>query len=230
MTEDEWLACAEPDKMLDFLRRRPSERKLRLLACACCRRIWHLFDDERSRTAVEIAERYADGLVSRERLVRARDEAREAKQRFVSPQQVVAWRAAGAAQDATRDTGRSAAMNCIAETPRAIDVDNEDNYDSPEFRVQAVILKCIFGNPFRPPPPLPPAVLAWNDATVRRIAAGIYDERHMPAGTLDGARLAILADALLDAGCEDDTLIRHCREPGPHVRGCWTVDLILGKE
>jgi hypothetical protein len=96
--------------------------------------------------------------------------------------------------------------------------------------MQVQLLHDIFGNPFHPPPPLPPAVLAWNDGTVRRIAQGIYDERLLPEGTLDTARLAILADALLDAGCDDDALIQHCREPGPHVRGCWAIDLILGKE
>jgi hypothetical protein len=77
---------------------------------------------------------------------------------------------------------------------------------------------------------LPPAVLAWNDDSIPRLAQAIYDERLMPAGTLDTARLAILADALLDAGCEDDALIQHCRSAGPHVRGCWAVDLILGKQ
>jgi hypothetical protein len=92
------------------------------------------------------------------------------------------------------------------------------------------LLRCVFGNPFRPSPPLTPAVLAWNDGTVRRIAEGAYEERQLPAGTLDTARLAILADALLDAGCNDEELIAHCRSAGPHYRGCWAVDLILGKE
>jgi hypothetical protein len=95
---------------------------------------------------------------------------------------------------------------------------------------QAAWVRELFGNPFRPSPPLPPAVLAWSDGTVRRIAEGIYEERRMPNGELDTARLAILADALLDAGCDDEELIRHCRSAGPHVRGCWAVDLILGRE
>jgi hypothetical protein len=90
-------------------------------------------------------------------------------------------------------------------------------------------LRDIFGNRFRPPPPVSPAVLNWNDGTVRRLAEGIYQERRMPEGTLDSARLSILADALLDAGCDDEELIQHCRSAGPHVRGCWAVDLILGK-
>jgi hypothetical protein len=107
--------------------------------------------------------------------------------------------------------------------------------DGPEMETEirwaiANLLRDIFGDPFHRSPPLPPAVLAWNDGTVRRIAQGIYEERRLPEGTLDTARLAILADALLDAGCEDGALIEHCREPGPHVRGCWAVDAVLGKE
>src|SRR5436190_20483072 len=60
MTEAEWLACADPKPMLEFLRRR-AERKLGLFAVACCRRVWHLLEDERCRRAVEVAERYAEG-------------------------------------------------------------------------------------------------------------------------------------------------------------------------
>ncbi|MFL5340226.1 MAG: hypothetical protein ACJ8F7_08735, partial [Gemmataceae bacterium] len=95
--------------------------------------------------------------------------------------------------------------------------------------IPAALLRCIFGNAFRPSPPLSPAVLAWSDGTVRRLAEAIYEERQLPAGTLNAGHLAILADALLDAGCDDEALIQHCREPGPHVRGCWAVDLILGR-
>jgi hypothetical protein len=91
------------------------------------------------------------------------------------------------------------------------------------------LLRDILGNPFRPSPPLLPAVLAWNDRTISRLAQAIYDERKLPEGTLDNSRLAILADALLDAGCDDEALIQHCRSEGPHVRGCWAVDLILAK-
>jgi hypothetical protein len=98
-----------------------------------------------------------------------------------------------------------------------------------EQRHQATLLRDLLGNAIRPSPPLPLAVLAWSDGTVRRLAETVYEERRTPEGTLDPARLAILADALLDAGCEDEELIRHCRSEGPHVRGCWAVDLILGK-
>ena len=70
--------------------------------------------------------------------------------------------------------------------------------------------------------PLDPAWLAWNDGTVRRLAAAIYEERAF-------ARLPVLGDALEEAGCRDEGVLTHCREPGPHVRGCWLVDLLLGK-
>jgi len=80
----------------------------------------------------------------------------------------------------------------------------------------------MFGNPFRPSLPLPAAVLAWNDSTVRRIAEGIYEERAFE-------RLPILHDALLDAGCDNEDILAHCRSAGPHVRGCWVIDAGPGK-
>ena len=72
-------------------------------------------------------------------------------------------------------------------------------------------------------------LLAWNDAVVVRLAQSAYEERHLPAGTLDNGRLAVLADALEEAGCTDADILDHLRGPGPHVRGCWPVDLCLGK-
>jgi hypothetical protein len=62
------------------------------------------------------------------------------------------------------------------------------------------------------------------------LAQAAYDEREQPSGRLDVARLAVLADALEDAGCDQPDLLGHLRGPGPHVRGCWAVDLLLGKE
>ena len=61
------------------------------------------------------------------------------------------------------------------------------------------------------------------------LAQAAYDERELPSGTLDATRLAVLADALEEAGCPDRTILDHLRGPGPHVRGCWAVDLLLGK-
>jgi hypothetical protein len=88
------------------------------------------------------------------------------------------------------------------------------------------LLLCIFGNAFRPVTLDP----AWQTSTIVALAHAAYDNRILPAGTLDPARLAVLADALEEAGCDNADILIHCRQPGAHVRGCWVVDMILGKE
>jgi hypothetical protein len=87
---------------------------------------------------------------------------------------------------------------------------------------QCDVLRDLIGNPFRPAA-VDPHWLTWNDRTVPRLARALYDEK-------DFDNLPVLADALEDAGCGDADLLRHCREPGRHVRGCWVLDLLLGKE
>jgi hypothetical protein len=72
-------------------------------------------------------------------------------------------------------------------------------------------------------------VLSWNDGCVVKLATAAYKCRRLPAGTLDPDRLAVLADALQEAGVSDSDILTHCRGPGPHVRGCFVLDLILGK-
>ncbi|MBI1916295.1 MAG: hypothetical protein HYS12_16425 [Planctomycetes bacterium] len=94
--------------------------------------------------------------------------------------------------------------------------------ESREHQAQCQLLCDVVGNPYRPMT-LGPDWLTWNSGTVVKIAQGIYDERAFD-------RLSILADALEDAGCVDGEILAHCRGPGPHVRGCWVVDLLLGKE
>jgi hypothetical protein len=96
----------------------------------------------------------------------------------------------------------------------------------PEEAVQANLLRCIFGPLlFRPLPPVAPAVLAWNGGVVGRLAAGVYEERDLTQG-----RLGVLADAAEEAGLADAELLAHLRSPGPHARGCWAIDLLLGRE
>jgi hypothetical protein len=88
-----------------------------------------------------------------------------------------------------------------------------------EGAVQAALVRCIFGNPFRPVTFDP----AWRTSDVLALAQGIYDERAFD-------RMPILADALQDAGCTNDDILTHCRDTNtPHARGCWVVDLVLGK-
>ena len=88
-----------------------------------------------------------------------------------------------------------------------------------EQAAQAALLREIFGNPFRPV-----AFSAdWRTDTAITLARRMYESREFGA-------MPILADALQDAGCENDDILSHCRGDGPHVRGCWVVDLVLGKE
>jgi hypothetical protein len=108
------------------------------------------------------------------------------------------------------------------------DIASYSEEEPTEKAAQASLYRCIFGNPFRPVS-LDPAILAWNDAVVVRLAQAAYKERQLPAGTLDNCRLAVLADALEEAGCTDAEALSHLRGPGPHVRGCWVVDLLFGK-
>jgi hypothetical protein len=94
-----------------------------------------------------------------------------------------------------------------------------------ERRAQADLLRDLFANPFRAPPDLAPALLTPEVLVQARAA---YDDRLLPSGHLDPARLAALADALEEAGCTDAGLLGHLRGEGrPHVRGCWAVDLVL---
>ncbi|WP_232069497.1 hypothetical protein [Gemmata massiliana] len=88
-----------------------------------------------------------------------------------------------------------------------------------ELKVQSNLLHDIFGNPFRPVA----FSSLWRTATAVTLAAQMYDSR-------DFSAMPILADALQDAGCDSADVLDHCRGPGPHVRGCWVVGLVLGKE
>src|SRR5262249_33545099 len=92
-----------------------------------------------------------------------------------------------------------------------------------EHHAQAMLLRCLVGNPFRPPASCPASCSAF----VSSLAQAAYDHRHLPSGHLDPARLTILADALEEAGCTDQDILDHLRSPGPHTRGCWPVDLVL---
>src|SRR5262249_51352607 len=95
---------------------------------------------------------------------------------------------------------------------------------------QADLLRHLVGNPFRPAPRVDPAWLAWNGGTVAKLAREAYQHRSLPARYLHPARLGLLADALEDAGCPAAELLGHLRGPGPHVRGCWALDLVLEKK
>jgi hypothetical protein len=208
MTEVEWLACTDPRPMLEYLGGQASDRRLRLFAVACCRRIWHLLADVRSRGAVEVAERYADGRAGDEQLRAASAEAASVGIGFG-----VQFSPANAAHFAAQP-GRVHPDRCAMFAARAA-------ADPAEPAAQASLIRCLWGNPFRRAA-VAPSLLSWNDGTVAHLAQGIYEDRAFD-------RLPVLADALEEAGCADPAILGHCRQPGEHVRGCWVADALLGK-
>jgi hypothetical protein len=230
VTEVEWLACTEPDAMLEFLQGKVRQRKLRLFAVTCCRRVWHHLADERSKQAIDISERFADGSATKEELTRAWHAANSASH---DRQRLAEW--AG-----SRDWYYAGKLDYAAHVAAALNLNpilvlswaNEEKGYTDRWREarreQSLLLRDLFGNPLRSVT-ICPAVLAWNDSTVVRLAQAAYEERLLPEGTLDNGRLAVLADALEEAGCSDADILGHLRGPGPHVRGCWVIDSLLGK-
>ena len=285
MTEQEWLACTDPAPMLEFLRVKASDRKLRLFGAACCRRVEYLLPTDRLRQLLTMIEQRADELVSSQTLDDVvRDEhladppmleaVAEVRDAVLAAGELPAdwvqgWMPSGydlwpvlrtplpepalpvAVQIAANHSAWAQAWGADPEHlehacddlmgrlgVRVAEWRDElraglkrmggDSVWAVVYRVaeqtQSDLARCIFGNPFRAPTSIDPSWLRWNDGTVRRIAQAIYDERVFE-------RMGILADALLDAGCDNDELLAHCREQeGVHASGCWVLDLLLNKE
>jgi hypothetical protein len=240
MTEQWWLTRADPNRMLKYLRAndRLSERKDILFGAACCHRILHLVGTW-GPSALDAVERFAEAPsdqldvrmalydvlfpatellretnTAAERLPKGAEEERDlllakhhAAMAFIclpdvtlNPVTMRAWMAQ--AVQATRAGRRR------------------------ESAAQAALLRDIAGNPFQPASLDP----AWLTPAVLKLAQAAYGNRVLPSGLLDNAGLAILADALEEAGCDNTYILSHLRGPGPHVRGCWAVDLVLGKK
>lgn len=226
MNEDDWLACRDPSPMIRFLVSTGiSERKSRLLACACCRQIWPLLPDPRSRHAVEVAERFADGEATPLELARARAAALGAAG---GGERQAAWAAYWAANTKARGplwnafaaAGSADARHATATAAYGHAAVWEERQTA-GFRDQVALVHEVIGNPFRPPP-LDPGWLTWGNGIVPALARGIYDDDSFE-------QMPILGDALEEAGCGDERILEHCRASGDHVRGCWVLDLLLDK-
>jgi hypothetical protein len=244
VTEAEWLACQSAWDMLRSLRFQVSGRKLRLFACACCRVLWPEMQDQRSRRAVEVAERYADGLVSPRELLDAHADAEEALRALQAdfPQALRRWReAAGAGPGAASGAVHPGTALMAADAVRLVTYptlyDPTEEPDSSllcsiidgigEARSNTCIpldgpLREILGNPYRGAPGRDPTSLRTSDGAARRLAAAIYDGRRFED-------LPVLADLLEEAGLTDAALLGHLRGPGPHALGCYALDAVLGK-
>jgi len=202
MTETEWLNCTDPDPMLEYLRNKASDRKLRLFACACARGIWDLLEDERPRQAVQVAERYADGLAIEQDLSAASDRAWEA---------IDANRAE--ANYAARATVESFAYAAAEDAAHAASQEN----GSAALKAHCALLRDIFGNPLRVATIDP----SWQTREIVTFAQTVYEQRAF-------AKIPMLGDALKQGGCTNPDILAHCHQPAVHVPGCWVVDLVLG--
>jgi hypothetical protein len=229
MTEQEWEGDQQHAQgMLWSLRElgkvqrtKAGRRKLRLFACGCCRLlVWELLTDARSREAVNVAEQFAEGLASQEQLSKAHQSAVALMYAGQLPTEVgeQGLTAASLAANAADPKPFSAAFPMTALPIPLTGYRAEDRERDVLIRR---LLRCVFGNPFRPVS-LDPGWLVWNAGTVPSMAQRIYDERAFD-------RLPILADALEEAGCDNADILNHCRQPGVHARGCWVVDSLLAK-
>jgi hypothetical protein len=242
MMESDWLTCTYPVAMLDHLHAAGStdDRKLRLFACACARRVWHLMDDVRSRRALETLEAVADSvetLAHADAIARAGDVSTEWSRRSdhvsgdrgLSTDERARWNAADAVTDLADATGpiprhrhrlfvpilRAESLEAGVEPT----VDHQtDAGQFPPLPWAAALARDVFGNPWRH------ASLdsARRSPDALSLAGSIYEGR-------DWDRMPILGDALEEAGCDDKTILDHCRSGGIHARGCWVVDAVLGK-
>jgi hypothetical protein len=238
MTEAEWDSTDKLHDMWQVLmasRKRTAvqlrKRKFRLMACAFCRCGWAWLTDERSRRAVEVAELAADALATPGELEQAKQQAWAAY-----CDGAVRWRGAG--RSPTDGELNYGLVEHAAGWVANKDVKHAAGTASTALSYVRVKGKCpkniweatdlireVFGNRYRP------LVIdsAWLTSTVVSLAQAAYEQRILPAGELDRDRLGVLADALEDAGCTEAAILNHLRGPGPHVRGCFVVDGLLGR-
>jgi hypothetical protein len=222
MTEQEWNAATEPTPMLEFLRGKASDRKLRLFTVACCRRVWDQLTDEAGHKAIEASEQFADDKVTADEFTLAAEVVRNRRCEL----EAYDWSVADIAEirlshaldavETTMDVSRWF-QECGIIVCRSLDWSLRA--DGTEYPAHCYIIHCVYGNPFRQVAFNP----QWRTSTVLALAEVIYQDRAFE-------RLPILADALQDADCDSDDILSHMRGGGEHYRGCWALDLALGKE
>jgi hypothetical protein len=222
VTEAEWLVSEDAAQMLGFVRgddrNSLPERRSRLFGIACCRRLLNFIVDSRSLRALEVTERYADGAATSDELDAAYSEAFDVVAYYAEHpdrQQSREWEALGRIANAV--------ASCAHEHELAEGVAHEALTAAESARVtgeaaaQATLVRDIFGNPFRHVAYSP----EWRSDTTIALARQMYESR-------DFSAMPLLAEALQDAGCDQEDILSHFRT-GPHFRGCWVVDLVLGK-
>ncbi|MGH7171271.1 MAG: hypothetical protein ACRELG_13415 [Gemmataceae bacterium] len=256
MNDAEWLSAADATDLWAFVRaerrfnrngvKNPAgeedeynQRLLYLLGVSVCRRLEPLFPDPCCQRMIQIAEAYAEGTATLDELEDAHEAIPdttdyEAAVRaavdavfWLSPDDYKVIRGVDIATDAA---GYLHAIAAGVLPARATQREGKAIWKHPAFlagkeaeeRVVCDLIRDIFGNPFRPIA-FDTAWLSWHCGLLVSMAQKMYDSR-------DFSDIPVLADALEEAGCSDQDIVDHCRQPGEHVRGCWIVDLLLGKD
>jgi hypothetical protein len=221
MDEQGWATSSDVQAMLAVIAHTATDRKLRLFSCGCCRQVWQLVG-ERSHFVVEFMESFADGGLP--------DELRQAESAYARREEEWIFHNYDRDEENPKYLAACSVADLVEQNPfkgaeivswvvsHAKERQIGNTSENGDLQSNAPIVREIFGNPFRPVSIDP----RWLTASVLDLARAIYDERAFE-------RMPVLADALQDAGCSNDDIINHCRGTGPHVRGCWVVDLVLGK-
>jgi hypothetical protein len=234
MTGEQWAESRDPRRMYTLakllvnLRLKKARRKLRLYACACCRQVWPLLGAE-ARSAVEASERFADGEAAKDELLAANKAARRAVPRRPPAAEERPHAAAREAAHAAVRASSAIRISTMAWSAAML-ARRAAGYSAEASRAaflkhgsqQCDLLRDLFGNALRHTTILP-SWQSWRDGTLVKMAQAVYDDRRF-------SDLPIVADALEESGCSDSEMLTHLRGAGLHVRGCWCLDLLLGKE
>lgn len=230
MRQREWVRCKDVKRMLDEVAWIPGQgnhRRVRLFVLAACRRLLEQSEDESICRGVEVAWRQAEGVATSEEINQAIDSLAQAYHSPTDDPNSEVQRLVHALGILYREPG-SAAFELITPFSLVGGGRRVPLLTSNELNACCGLLRDIFADRGYQEG-IEPSILCWQSGLIPKLAQAAYDEWQLPAGTLDNTRLAILADALEEAGCTDAEILGHLRGPGPHVRGCWPVDLCLGK-
>jgi hypothetical protein len=211
-----WQTASHPVDLLECVESQRNGRKWRLFMCACARRVLDLAPQDACRAVLTIAEDYADGDAAHEDMI-------EMAQAASTPTRVIDGesirRGALTARRIVVDVasmGESLLQVVTSMIGETIGIRAEREQETSAL---CALVRDIFGNPFRSSAFSP----SWRTDTALALATQMYESREFSA-------MPILADALQDAGCDNDDILSHCRDTSQvHVRGCWVVDLVLGK-
>ncbi len=239
VSEAEWLDLEESDLWAVWRSmphpdgyRRPDRKRL-LLVSYLARKVLDQMSDKVFVEAVEAAEQGADELITVKQMWAKREEANDFFDTVKQPNDAAIWAADVAqrliySQDETCEKvfhavwARTEHLSKLSkEETKKILLQQSDDLD----KLVRWLIYEVHGNPFRPVAFDP----SWRTENTISLASAAYEERLLPSGEIDFGRMLILSDALEEAGCDNEEILNHCREPKVHIRGCWVLDLILEK-